>query len=103
MSDKPLEKTKSSDTPYKMISQTPSSTVWSELKRKLQEVYSLVATDVHAARDLLRKWHPDELLQDCIAYWTETCHRSMKHDLMNIDNKLVVILFIKNLYNKDIR
>ena len=94
---------KSSGTPYKMISQTPSNTVWSKLKRRLQEVYSFVATDVHVATDLLRKQHSDELLQDYIAYWTEMCHRSMKHDPANIDNKIVIFLFIKNLYNKDIR
>ena len=86
-----------------MISQTPSNTAWSKLKRRLQKVYSLVATDVHVATDLLRKQCADESLQDYIAYWTEMCHRSMKLDLMNIDNKLMIILFIKNLYNKDIR
>ena len=46
---------KSSDTPYKMISHTASNTVWSILKRKLQEVYSFVATDIHVVDDLLRK------------------------------------------------
>ena len=86
-----------------MISQTPSNTVWSELKRGLQEVYSYVATVIPAATDLLRKQHADELLQDYNAYWTEMCHRSMKHDPRNIDNKLVIVLFIKNIYNKDIR
>ena len=65
---------KSSGTPYKMIFQTPSKTAWSELKRKLPEVYSSVATDVHVATDLLRKQHANELLQDYIAYWTEMCH-----------------------------
>ena len=95
---------KSSGIPYKMISQTPSNTAWSKLKNRLQEVYSLVATDVHVATDLLlRKQHTDELLQDYIAFWTEMCHRSMKCDPMNIDNKLVIVLFIKNLYNNDIR
>ena len=79
---------KSSGTPYKMISQTPSNTAWSELKRKLQEIYSLVATDVHAATDLLRKQCANELLQDYITYLTEMCHESMKHDSMSIDNKL---------------
>ena len=34
---------KSSGTSYKMISQTPSNTAWSKLKKKLQEFYSLVA------------------------------------------------------------
>ena len=27
----------------------------------------------------------------------------MKHDPTNIDNKPVIVLFIKNLYNKDIK
>ena len=99
-----LTLTKSSGTSYKMISQTPSNTTWSKLKRKLQGVYSLVAIDIHAATDLLRKQCADESLQVYIAYWTEKwSNRSMKHDLMNIDNKFMIILFIKNLYNKDIR
>ena len=91
---------KSSGTSYKMISQTPSNTTWSELKNRLQEVYSLVATDIHAATDLLRKQYANELLQDYIAYCTEMCHRSMKDDPVNIDNELVIFLFIKNLYNR---
>ena len=86
-----------------MISQTPSNTAWSELKRKLQEVFSLGATDMHVAMDLLRKQCADELLQDYIAYWTEMCHGSMKCDPTTIDNKLMIILFIKNIYNTDIR
>ena len=50
---------KSSGNPYKMISETSSNTAWSKLKR-LQEVFSLVATDVHVATHLLRKQHADE-------------------------------------------
>ena len=38
---------KSAGTPYKMISQTPSNTTWSELKRKLQEVY-ILSGNTHA-------------------------------------------------------
>ena len=94
---------KPSGTPYKMIPQTLSNTAWSKLKKSLQEVYSLVATDIHAATDLLREQCANESLQDYIACWTEMCHRSMIHDAMNIDNKLVFVLFIKNLYNKNIR
>ena len=86
-----------------MISQTPDDTAWSKLKRKLQVVYSLVATDVHAATDLLRKQHAHELLEEYIAYWTELCHWSMKCDLMTIDSKLMIILCIENFYHKDIR
>ena len=98
-----LTLTKSSGTPYKMISQTPSNTAWSELRRKLQELYSLVVKDVHVATDLLRKQCVNELLQDYIAYWTEMCHWSMKCNPMTIDNKLIFVLFMKNLYSKDMR
>ena len=62
-----------------------------------------MAADVHAAKDLLRKQHANEMLQDYIAYWTEMCHQSMKCDAMTIDNMLVIMLFLMNLYNKDIR
>ena len=96
-----LSLAKSPGIPYKMISQTPSNAAWSELKRKLQEVYSLVATDMHVATDLLIKQCANESLQDYIAYWTEMCHQSMKCDPTTIGNKLMIILFIKNLYNKD--
>ena len=85
------------------MAQTPSNTVWNKLKKKLQEVYSLVATDVHVVTDLLRKQHEDELLQDYIAYWTEMYHQSMKQDPTTIYNKLMAVFFIKNLYNKDIQ
>ena len=86
-----------------MIYQTPSNIAWSELRRKLQEVYSLVAMNVDATTDLLRKQCANESLQDYFAYWTEMCHQSMRCDPITIDNKLIIILFIKNLYNKDIR
>ena len=46
---------KSSGTPYKMISQIPSNTAWSELKRKLQQFYPIVATDVHVAKRSVKK------------------------------------------------
>ena len=78
-----------------MISQCPSETPWDDLKCKLQEVYSIVAMEYHAATDLLRKQRPSESLQDYIVYWTEMCHCSMKMDLSMINNKLVIVLFIK--------
>ena len=53
---------KSLGTPYQMITHTPSNTAWSELKRKLQEVYFLMATDIHVSTDLLRKQCANELL-----------------------------------------
>ena len=73
-----------------------------DLKCKLQEVYSMVATEYHEATDLLRKQRPSESLQDYFAYWMEMCHHSMKVDPSAINNKLVIILFVKNMYNKEI-
>ena len=56
----------------------------------------------HAAINLLRKQRPNESLQDYILYWTEMCHHSMKMDPSTINNKLVIVLFVKNMYNKEI-
>ena len=91
---------KSSNTPYKIISQCPKETPWDDMKCKLQEVYLMVAMDYHAAIDLLRKQRASESLQDYITYWTEMCHHSMKMDPSTINNKLVIVLFVKNMYNK---
>ena len=62
----------------------------------------MVAMEYHAATDVLRKQRPSESLQDCIAYWMEMCHYSMKMDPSTINNKLVIVLSIKNMYNKEI-
>ena len=62
---------KSSNTPYKMISQCSKETPWDDLKCKLQEVYLMVAMEYHMTIDVLRKQMPNESLQDYITYWTE--------------------------------
>ena len=62
----------------------------------------MVAAEYHAATDLLRKQGSNESLQDYIAYWIKMCHLSMKMDPSTINNKLVIVLFIKNMYNKEI-
>ena len=85
-----------------MIQQYPSETQWNDLKCKLQEVYSTEGMEYHAATDILRKQRPNESLQDYIAYWMEMCHHSMKMDPSMINNKLVIVLFLKNMYNKEI-
>ena len=117
---------KSSNTPYK-ISQCPNESRCDDLKCKLQEVYLMVAMVYHAATDLLRKQKTLDSLQDYIAYWMEICHCSTKMDpcMINkflaklplltdlkdligfpacmINNNLVIILFVKNMYNKEIQ
>ena len=59
----------------------------------------MVAMEYHKYTDLLRKQRPSESLQDYIAYWMEMCH-NMEMDLSTINNKLGIVLFIKNMYNK---
>ena len=56
-----LSLAKSSNIPCKMISQCPNETPWDDLKHKLQEVYSMVATEYHAATDLLKNKDPMSL------------------------------------------
>ena len=62
----------------------------------------MVAMEYHAATDLLRKQRPIESLQDYIVYWMEMCHCSLKMDPSMINNELVIVLFVKNMYNKEI-
>ena len=82
--------------------QCSKETPWDDLKCKLQEVYLMVAMGYHTATDFLRKQKPNESLQDYITYWTEMCHPSMKIDPSAINNKLVIVLFVKNMYSKEI-
>ena len=49
-----LAMAKSTSTPYKMLKRTGRTRGWHEIRKRLA-VYSLIATDVHAASDLHRK------------------------------------------------
>ena len=62
----------------------------------------MVAMEHQTATNLLRKQRPTESLQDYIAYWMEMCHSIIKMDLSMINNKLVIVIFIKNIYKKEI-
>ena len=85
-----------------MISQCPKGTLWDDLKLKLQLVYLMVAMDYHTAMTYGENKDPMSHLQDYIAYWTEMCQLSMKRDPSTTNNKLVIILFVKNIYDKEI-
>ena len=62
----------------------------------------MVAMEYHAATDLLRKQRPNESLQDYIAYWMAMYHISIKMHPGMINNKIVIVLFVKIMYNKEI-
>ena len=50
-----LATTKSMSTPYKMLKRMGNDNSWQEIKGKLEEVYSPIATEVHAASHIHRK------------------------------------------------
>ena len=97
ISEYTLALAKSSNTPYKMIFQCPNETLWDDLKCKLQEVYWRADMEYHTASNLLRKQRPNESLQDYISYWMEMCRNSLKIGLSTINNRLIIVLFIRNM------
>ena len=76
---------------------------WFEIKRKLEEVYSPIATKVHAGSDLHCKQQPDKTLQEFIQNFTDLTEKVLGTDPADITNKVIIFLFIKYLYNKDIQ
>ena len=75
---------------------------WHEIK-KIKEVYSPIATKVHATSDLHHKWQSKETLQEYIQNLTDLIEKTLGTDPANIINRVIMFLFDKNLYNKDIQ
>ena len=50
-----LAMVKSTSTPYKMLKRMGNDLSWPGIKWKLEEVYSPIATEVHATSDLHKK------------------------------------------------
>ena len=57
-----LARAKSTSTLYKMLKRLGNDLVWHKIKRKLEEVYSPIATEVHATCNLHCKQQPDKTL-----------------------------------------
>ena len=76
---------------------------WLDIKKKLEEVYSSISTEVHVAIDLHRKQGPDETLEEYIQNFADLLVKAMEVDPANMTNWVIICLFIRNLYNKDIR
>ena len=66
-------------------------------------MYPLIATKVHTASDLHHNHRPDETLQEYIQIFTNLTQKAVGTDPANITNKVIIFLFITNVYNKDIR
>ena len=59
--------------------------------------------EVHTACDLHCKQRLDETLYEYIQNLIDLTEQAMGFDPANITNCVIIFLFIKNLYNKDIR
>ena len=73
-----------------------NNTNWQDIKRKLEEVYSPIATEVHAASDLHQQQRPDEALQEYIQNFMDLTEKAMGIYPANITNHVIIFLFIKN-------
>ena len=78
---------------------------WQDTKKGMEDMYSPIATEVHAASELHKKW-TDETLQEYIQNYKDLTEKAMGVHPGNVHNLvtiLIILLFIKNVYNKDIR
>ena len=58
--------------------------------------------EVHVAGNLHRKQWPDETFQEYIQNFTDLTEKAMGVHPASITNRVIIFLFIKNLYNWDI-
>ena len=65
-------------------------------------MHSQVATQVHDASNLHQNQWPDEALQELIQNFTDLTEKALGTDPANITNGVIIFLFVKNLYDKDI-
>ena len=97
-----LATAKSTSTSYQMLKRLENDLSWQEIKKKLEEVYSILM-EVHTISDLHREQRPDETLQAYIHNFTDLTEKAMGAHPHNITNRVIIFLFIKNLYNCDIQ
>lgn len=73
------------------------------MKNKLQEVYSSLVMEIHAAALIQKQQTKGKKLINYISDFTDLCYKSKGKDPTNITNKAVIALFSSNLYKKEIR
>ena len=94
---------KSHSFPHKIIKTVGPGKLWNVVKTRLEESYSLVPTAEHASAMLCRKQKKDEPLVDYILRFTEHSYKTNGVDAVEEENKAIIMFFIKNLFNRDIR
>ena len=90
-----LATAKSTSTPYKMLKRLCNDLDWQEIRRKHEEVYSPIATEVHVVSNLHCKQRPDETLQEYIQSFMDLTEKAMGTDPANITNRVMIFLLLK--------
>ena len=93
-----LATAKSTSIPHKMLTRMGNDLSWQEIKKKLEEVYSPIAIEVHTASDLHRKQWPDKTLQEYVQNFTDLTKKDVGADPANIMNKVIIFQFFKNTF-----
>ena len=94
---------KSHRSPHKIIKTMGPGKLWSVVKTRPEESYSLVPKAEHASAMLCRKQKKDEPLVDYILRFAEHSYKTNGVDAVEEENKAIITFFIKNLFNRDIR
>ena len=94
---------KSHSSPHKIIKTMGPGKSWNVIKTRLEESYSLVPTAEHASAMLCHKQKKDEPLVDYILRFAEHSYKTNGVDVVEEENKAIIMFFIKNLFNRDIR
>ena len=93
---------KSHGSPHKIIKTMGPGKSWNMVKTRLEESYSLVSTVEHASAMLCRQQKKDEPLVDYILRFADS-YKTNGVDAVEEENKAIIMFFIKNLFNRDIR
>ena len=67
-------------------------------KKKLEEVHSPIATEVHTASDLQHKQRPDETLQEYIQNFTALTEKAMGMDPANITKRVIHFCLLEQIH-----
>ena len=94
---------KSHSSPHKIIKTMGPGKLWNAVKTRLEESYSLVPTAEHASAMFCHKEKKDEPLVDYILRFAEHSYKTNGVDAVEEENKAIIMFFIKNLFNRDIR
>ena len=94
-----LATAKSMDTSYKILKRMGRDKNWQDIRRKLEEVYS-----TNCAKSTYSQWFTQKtVIRQNIQNFMDLTEKDLGVDPAPITNWVILFLFSRNLYNKDIR